>query len=85
MSSTDDDSDDNNNTTSSTDDDKMKNRIDHTRSPRINIGITLDSRLRKTPVLDMLRSTTMESDTLEPQRFNRTYSLKNSFIPIARF
>ena len=28
---------------------------------RINIGITLDSRLRKTPVFDMLRSTMMES------------------------
>ena len=30
-------------------------------TPRINIGITLDSRLRKTPVLQMLRSSTMES------------------------
>lgn len=40
---------------------------------RINIGITLDSRLRKTPVFDMLRSTMMESPR----------SMKNSFI--ARF
>jgi len=70
-----------NNISSTTDDEK----INHPQNSRINIGITLDSRLRKTPVLDMLRSTTMEFDTLEPQRFNRTYSLKNSFIPIARF
>jgi len=77
-------SDDNNNT-SSTDDDRMKNRIDHTRSPRINIGITLDSRLRKTPVLDMLRSTTMELDLIEPRQLNRTTSLRQPFLPIARF
>jgi len=51
---------------SSTDDDRISNS-------RINIGITLDSRLRKTPVFDMLRSTMMES--------TKTYSSK----PIARF
>ena len=66
-----------------------KSNIDHekiqTSTPRINIGITLDSRLRRTPVLDMLRSTTMQSDTIEPQRFNRTNSLKYHFVPIARF
>jgi hypothetical protein len=55
------------------------------RSPRINIGITLDSRLRKTPVLDMLRSTTMQSDLNESQQLHRTSSFKHSFTPIARF
>jgi hypothetical protein len=73
------------NNTSSTDDDKIKNLIDHTPSPRINIGITLDSRLRKTPVLDMLRSTTMESDLIEPRQLNRTTSLRQPFLPMARF
>jgi hypothetical protein len=73
------------NNTSSTDDDKITNLIDHTRSPRINIGITLDSRLRKTPVLDMLRSTTMETDLFEPRQLNRTTSLRQPFLPIARF
>ncbi|CAF0790820.1 unnamed protein product [Rotaria sordida] len=76
-------SDDNN--TSSADDDKVKNLIDHTRSPRINIGITLDSRLRKTPVLDMLRSTTMESDLIDPRQLNRTTSLRQPYLPMARF
>jgi len=76
-------SDDNN--TSSTDEDKIKNSFDHTRSPRINIGITLDSRLRKTPVLDMLRSTTMKSDLIEPGQLNRTTSLRQQFLPMARF
>ena len=76
-------SDDHN--TSSTDDDKFKNIIDHTPSPRINIGITLDSRLRKTPVLDMLRSTTMETDLFEPKQLNRTTSLRQPFLPMARF
>jgi hypothetical protein len=56
-----------------------------TPSSRIDIGITLDSRLRRTPVLDMLRSTTMHSDIIEPQQFNRTNSLRHSFVPIARF
>jgi hypothetical protein len=73
------------NNTSSTDDDKNQNLIDYTRSPRINIGITLDSRLRKTPVLDMLRSTTMESDLIEPRQLNRTTSLRQPFLPMARF
>ncbi len=68
-----------NNNISSTTDDKT---IDHIQNSRINIGITLDSRLRKTPVLDMLRSTTMQS---EPQYLNRKYSSRNSFVPIARF
>ncbi|CAF4143717.1 unnamed protein product, partial [Rotaria magnacalcarata] len=76
-------SDDNN--TSSADDDRFKNLIDQTRSPRINIGITLDSRLRKTPVLDMLRSTTMESDLIEPRQLNRTTSLRQPYVPMARF
>jgi hypothetical protein len=71
--------------TSGTDDDKIKSLIDHPRSPRINIGITLDSRLRKTPVLDMLRSTTMESDSIEPRQINRTNSLKQPFLLMARF
>ena len=74
-----------NHNTSSTDEDKFQYQIDHTRSPRINIGITLDSRLRKTPVLDMLRSTTMESDVNEPKQLNRTTSLRQPFLPIARF
>jgi hypothetical protein len=78
-------SEDNNNNTSSTDDDKIQNSIDPIRSPRINIGITLDSRLRKTPVLDMLRSTTMESDLNEPIQLDRTTSLRQPFLPIARF
>jgi hypothetical protein len=73
------------NDTSSTDDEKLNNPIDEIRNSRINIGITLDSRLRKTPVFDMLRSTTMQSDIIEPQRLNRTYSLRHSFVPIARF
>ncbi len=76
---------DENNNTSSADDDQIQNLIDHTRSPRINIGITLDSRLRRTPVLDMLRSTTMESDLIEPRQLNRTTSLRQSFLPMARF
>lgn len=72
--------------TSSTDDEKSPSRIDPSRSPRINIGITLDSRLRKTPALEMLRSTTMQPDMLsEPKQINRTSSLRQSFIPIARF
>ena len=75
----------NNNNISSTDEDQTQNLIDHSRSPRINIGITLDSRLRKTPVLDMLRSTTMESDLIEPRQLNRTTSLRQPFLPIARF
>ena len=73
------------NGTSSTDEERITNLIDHARSPRINIGITLDSRLRKTPVLDMLRSTTMESDLIEPRPFNRTTSFRQTFLPIARF
>lgn len=52
---------------------------------RINIGITLDSRLRKTPVLDMLRSTAMQSDIIEPTTFNRTNSLRHGIVPTARF
>jgi hypothetical protein len=71
--------------TSSTDDESIINQLNQTQNSRINIGITLDSRLRKTPVLDMLRSTTMQSDIIEPQQFNRTYSLRHSFVPIARF
>ncbi|CAF3408777.1 unnamed protein product [Rotaria sp. Silwood1] len=74
-----------NNDTSNTDDEKLNNTMNQTRSPRINIGITLDSRLRKTPVLDMLRSTTMQSDIIEPQRLKRTNSFRHGFIPIARF
>jgi len=66
-------------------DKQINDTIDRTPSSRINIGITLDSRLRKTPVLDMLRSTTMRSDIIEQQGLNRTNSLKHSFIPIARF
>ncbi len=66
-------------------DKQINDTIDRTPSSRINIGITLDSRLRKTPVLDMLRSTTMRSDIIEQQSLNRTNSLKHSFIPIARF
>ncbi|CAF1332170.1 unnamed protein product [Adineta steineri] len=73
------------NHTSSTDDDKTKNLSDYSRSPRINIGITLDSRLRKTPVLDMLRSTTMESDFLNVKQLNRTTSLRQPLLPMARF
>lgn len=73
------------NITSSTDEEKMNNLLDHPRSPRINIGITLDSRLRKTPVLDMLRSTTMESDLLELRQLNRTSSFRQTVLPIARF
>jgi len=71
--------------TSSTDDESIMNQLNQTQNSRINIGITLDSRLRKTPVLDMLRSTTMQSDIIERQQFNRTYSLRHSFVPIARF
>ena len=72
--------------TSSTDEENMRYRMDHSRSPRINIGITLDSRLRKTPALEMLRSTTMQPDIFsEPKQINRTSSLRQSFIPIARF
>ena len=74
-----------NSITSNLDSQKQHNTMDEMRSPRINIGITLDSRLRKTPVFDLLRSTTMESSTLEPQRLNRINSFKHSFIPIARF
>jgi hypothetical protein len=66
-------------------DKQINDTIDRTPSSRINIGITLDSRLRKTPVFDMLRSTTMRSDIIEQQSLNRTNSLKHSFIPIARF
>ena len=58
--------------------------VDQLTSPRINIGITLDSRLRKTPVLDMLRSTTMESLVTESFFLKRTNSLKPS-VSIARF
>ena len=50
--------------------------INQISNSRINIGITLDSRLRKTPVFDMLRSTMMES-----QHSNKTYS----FPLVARF
>ncbi|UJR16138.1 hypothetical protein I4U23_003049 [Adineta vaga] len=68
------------------DDSDLLNTVDEQRrSPRINIGITLDSRLRKTPVLDMLRSTTMQSDLNESQHLHRTNSFKYSSIPIARF
>ncbi|CAF0842595.1 unnamed protein product [Rotaria sordida] len=74
-----------NNDTLNTDDEKINNTVNQIRSPRINIGITLDSRLRKTPVLDMLRSTTMQSDIIEPKQLNRTNSLRHTFIPIARF
>ncbi|CAF2516713.1 unnamed protein product [Rotaria sp. Silwood2] len=74
-----------NNDMPNTEDQKMNNTMNQIRSPRINIGITLDSRLRKTPVLDMLRSTTMRSDIIEPQRMNRTNSFRHAFIPTARF
>jgi len=74
-----------NNDILNTRDKQINDTIDRTPSSRINIGITLDSRLRKTPVLDMLRSTTMRSDIIEQQSLNRTNSLKHSFIPIARF
>jgi hypothetical protein len=57
----------------STDDDKPIHQLSDS---RINIGITLDSRLRKTPVFNMLRSTMMEI-----QHSNKTYS----FPSIARF
>ena len=62
---------------SSTDDEENMNISNQHDNSRINIGITLDSRLRKTPVLDMLRSTTM--------RLNRTDSFRYSSTPIARF
>ncbi|CAF0872622.1 unnamed protein product [Didymodactylos carnosus] len=74
---------------------------DGTRSPKLNIGITLDSRLRKTPVLEMIRSSAMPEEKLcDPELIDllkRTSSLRraNSYItantynipvaPIARF
>lgn len=73
------------NHTLNTNDENINTTLNQARSRRINIGITLDSRLRKTPVLDMLRSTTMQSDLIEPQHLNRMNSLGRSFIPIARF
>lgn len=73
------------NNTSSTDDDKINYFNENLPSPRINIGITLDSRLRKTPVLDMLRSTTMEIDILESKQINTPTSMKQPFLPMARF
>jgi hypothetical protein len=33
----------------------------------------------------MLRSTTMESDLIEPRQLNRTTSLRQPFLPMARF
>ncbi|CAF0791401.1 unnamed protein product [Adineta steineri] len=63
-------------------DEQINDTFNQIRTPRINIGITLNSRLRKTPVLDMLRSTTMQTD----KSLNRTNSCKqSSSIPIARF
>ena len=78
-------SDEQQTSTSSTDDDGMEHGIDPARSPRINIGITLDSRLRKTPALDMLRSTTMISNQLEPKQLERASSFRQSVLPVARF
>ena len=67
------------------DSDILNTSDEQRRNSRIYIGITLDSRLRKTPVLDMLRSTTMQSDISESQQLHRTNSFKLSSIPIARF
>ena len=68
-------------TASGTDDDPFASPLHHAPSPRINIGITLDSRLRKTPVLDMLRSTTMES----PRSSTQTSPRRQTPLSIARF
>ena len=73
------------NNVSNTENEKLNNELDHNQYPRINIGITLNSRLRKTPVLDMLRSTTMETYTSESQHLNRTNSLRHSAVRFARF
>ncbi|CAF3364717.1 unnamed protein product [Rotaria socialis] len=75
-----------NNDVSYTDEEDVNTSLNQTQTPRINIGITLDSRLTKTPVLDMLRSTTMRSERIaSQQRLNRTFSLRHGVIPIARF
>ncbi|CAF1164581.1 unnamed protein product [Didymodactylos carnosus] len=74
---------------------------DGARSPKLDIGITLDSRLRKTPVLEMIRSSAMPEEKLcDPELIDllkRTSSLRraNAYItantynipiaPIARF
>ena len=73
--------------TSDTEEERIQCSIENrTRGPRINIGITLDSRLRRTPALDMLRSTTMETEpSPKPNDFNRTNSFRQTFLPIARF
>jgi hypothetical protein len=78
LSNTDDDDDDD-------DDDRVHTIIDEQQTPRINIGITLDSRLRKTPVLDMLRSTAMESTIMNSLPLKRTDSFRPSSLSIARF
>lgn len=72
---------------SALDDGKIPFIIDeHQRTRRINIGITLDSRLRRTPALDMLRSTAMEEDCrIETNSLNRRNSVRENFVPIARF
>ena len=79
--------DDDDQLTSSTDDDRIRQQMNHhRRSPRINIGITLDSRLRKTPALEMLRSTMMEPDLgIPPIHIDRSSSLRQPFLPVARF
>ena len=73
--------------TSSTDDDRIRQQLNyHRRSPRINIGITLDSRLRKTPALEMLRSTMMEPAlAIQPIHIDRSSSLRQPALPVARF
>jgi hypothetical protein len=77
------DDDDARPTISTINDDSIQQRVDHTTSPRINIGITLDSRLRRTPALDMLRSTTMQSDVLVES--NATDCQRQIIVPMARF
>ncbi|CAM4775831.1 unnamed protein product [Rotaria magnacalcarata] len=78
--------DNSNSDVSYTDEEDTNTSLNQTQTPQINIGITLDSRLTKTPVLDMLRSTTMRSERIaSQQRLNRTFSLRHGVIPIARF
>ena len=67
------------------DDDDQEEKDRMQRSPRINIGITLDSRLRKTPVLDMLRSTEMESPPADATTLNRSNSFRSPSVCVARF
>lgn len=76
---------DRNENASSDDAEDKHNIIDPATSPRINIGITLDSRLRKTPVLDMLRSTTMESITVESPTMKRTSPYRSPSVIAVRF